>query len=60
MDIIIPEREQGSKRKTKIERKVSNECIDWVKNINKCLETCNTFDECDKKCNIYKICNVKK
>lgn len=50
---------------TKIEtgkkKKVSDDCIKWVKNINKCLEKCNTFEECDKKCNIYKICSkIKK
>ena len=45
----------------KDKKKVSDECINWVKNINKCLENCNTFDDCDKKCNIYKICsNIKK
>lgn len=36
--------------------KVSNECIEWVKNINKCIETCNTSDECYQKCNFYFIC----
>ena len=24
-------------------KKVSDECINWVKNINKCLENCETF-----------------
>lgn len=36
--------------------KVSNECIEWVKNIHKCIETCNNMDECYNKCNFYVIC----
>ena len=39
-------------------KKVSDECINWVKNINKCLENCETFNECDRKCNIYTICRI--
>lgn len=38
-------------------KRVSKECIEWVKNINNCIEKCKSVDECYQKCNISIYCN---